>query len=247
MKPLTLAATLPAAGLMLMGTAAPLAPGDLTVSIGIPRISSASYHRPYVAVWIERPDQTAVRTLSVWYDTALPAGEGKDWLKDIRTWWRKNGRNLTLPADGVSGPTRAPGTQTVTVPASRLRYLPAGNYVLAVEAARDAHLACKAAANMRGVPVLALHRDLFRNPLQPEEAGRFGAILLDPPRAGARDQVAQIAASDAARVAYVSCNPASWARDARTLVEAGFRLEKLRPVGQFRWSTHVELSSYFTR
>ncbi|HBQ53177.1 MAG TPA: RNA methyltransferase, partial [Erythrobacter sp.] len=119
--------------------------------------------------------------------------------------------------------------------------------VLAVEAARDAHLACKAAANMRGVPVLALHRDLFRNPLQPEEAGRFGAILLDPPRAGARDQVAQIAASDAARVAYVSCNPASWARDARTLVEAGFRLEKLRPVGQFRWSTHVELSSYFTR
>ena len=119
--------------------------------------------------------------------------------------------------------------------------------VLAVEAARDAHLACKAAANMRGVHVLALHRDLFRNPLQPEEAGRFGAILLDPPRAGARDQVAQIAASDAARVAYVSCNPASWARDARTLVEAGFRLEKLRPVGQFRWSTHVELSSYFTR
>ena len=136
MKPLTLAATLPAAGLMLMG-AAPLPSGDLTVSIGIPRISSASYHRPYVAVWIERPDETAVRTLSVWYDTALPAGEGKDWLRDIRTWWRKDGRNLTLPADGVSGPTRAPGTQTVTIPASRLRDLPAGNYVLAVEAARE--------------------------------------------------------------------------------------------------------------
>jgi hypothetical protein len=137
MKPLTLAVTLPAAGLMLMGTAAPLAPGDLTVSIGIPRISSASYHRPYVAVWIERPDETAVRTLSVWYDTGLPAGEGKDWLRDLRTWWRKDGRTLTLPADGVSGPTRAPGTQTVTVPASRLRDLPAGNYVLAVEAARE--------------------------------------------------------------------------------------------------------------
>lgn len=137
MKSLTLTATLPAAGLMLMGAAAPLAPGDLTVSIGIPRINSASYHRPYVAVWIERPDQTAVRTLSVWYDTALPAGEGKDWLKDIRTWWRKDGRNLTLPADGVSGPTRAPGTQTVTIPASRLSDLPAGNYVMAVEAARE--------------------------------------------------------------------------------------------------------------
>ena len=136
MKPLTLAATLPAAGLMLMG-AAPLPSGDLTVSIGIPRISSASYHRPYVAVWIERPDESAVRTLSVWYDTGLPAGEGKDWLRDVRTWWRKDGRNLTLPADGVSGPTRAPGTQTVTIPASRLRDLPAGNYVLAVEAARE--------------------------------------------------------------------------------------------------------------
>jgi len=136
MKPLTLAATLPAAGLMLMG-AAPLPSGDLTVSIGIPRISSASYHRPYVAVWIERLDETAVRTLSVWYDTALPAGEGKDWLRDVRTWWRKDGRNLTLPADGVSGPTRAPGTQTVTIPASRLRDPPAGNYVLAVEAARE--------------------------------------------------------------------------------------------------------------
>ena len=67
------------------------------------------------------------------------------------------------------------------------------------------------------------------------------------PRAGAREQVAQIAVSEAKRVAYVSCNPSSWAKDAKALVEAGFRLEKLRPVGQFRWSTHVELTSYFTR
>lgn len=119
--------------------------------------------------------------------------------------------------------------------------------LLAVEAARDAHLACKLAANTRAVPVHALHRDLFRNPLQPAEVGRFGAILLDPPRAGAREQIAQIAASDATRVAYISCNPSSWARDAKVLVDAGFRLEKLRPVGQFRWSTHVELTSYFTR
>ena len=119
--------------------------------------------------------------------------------------------------------------------------------VLAVEAARDAHMACKAGANARGIPVLTLHRDLFRNPLQSAEASRFGALLLDPPRAGAREQVAQIAASEASRVAYVSCNPASWARDAKTLAEAGFRLEYLRPVGQFRWSTHVELTSYFTR
>ena len=116
-----------------------------------------------------------------------------------------------------------------------------------MEAAREPHLACKTAANMRGLPVLTLHRDLFRNPLQSDEVSRFGAVLLDPPRAGAREQVAQIAASTATRVVYVSCNPASWARDAKLLAEAGFRLETLRPVGQFRWSTHVEVTSYFTR
>ena len=119
--------------------------------------------------------------------------------------------------------------------------------VLAVEAARDAHLACKAAANEQRLPVQALHRDLFRNPLQADEIDRFEAVLLDPPRAGARDQIAAIAASAAQRVVYISCNPASWARDAKTLVDAGFRLERLRPVGQFRWSTHVELTSLFTR
>ncbi|NBB25307.1 class I SAM-dependent RNA methyltransferase [Porphyrobacter sp. SLTP] len=122
-----------------------------------------------------------------------------------------------------------------------------GRKVLAVEAERAAHLACKAAGAMIGGRVLALHRDLFRSPLQPEELNRFDAILLDPPRAGARAQVAEIAASTVARVVYVSCNPSSWARDAAVLAEAGFRLAKLRPVGQFRWSTHVELVSYFER
>ncbi len=119
--------------------------------------------------------------------------------------------------------------------------------VLAAEAARDAYLACQAAANARQLPVHALHRDLFRNPLQPDELSRFEAVLLDPPRAGARDQIEQITNSSVGRVVYVSCNPSSWAKDAKKLVESGFSLEKLRPVGQFRWSTHVELTSYFTR
>ncbi len=119
--------------------------------------------------------------------------------------------------------------------------------VLAVEAERAAHLACKAAGARVGGSVLALHRDLFRNPLQPAELNRFDAVLLDPPRAGGRAQVAEIAASTLARVVYVSCNPSSWARDAATLGAAGFRLTKLRPVGQFRWSTHVELVSLFER
>ncbi|UIP05639.1 class I SAM-dependent RNA methyltransferase [Erythrobacter sp. SDW2] len=119
--------------------------------------------------------------------------------------------------------------------------------VLAAEAARDAHLACQQAARRSGKPVFAQHRDLFRNPLLAEEVSKFGAILLDPPRAGAREQVEQIAQSSVARVVYVSCNPASWAKDAKRLVDAGFMLKGVRPVGQFRWSTHVELASLFTR
>jgi 23S rRNA (uracil1939-C5)-methyltransferase len=122
-----------------------------------------------------------------------------------------------------------------------------GVKVLAVEAARDAHLACQAAARMRGRPVHALHRDLYRNPLRVEELDRFDAVLLDPPRSGAREQVEQIAASRVARVVYVSCNPASWARDAAHLIAGGYRLADLRAVGQFRWSTHVELASLFVR
>jgi 23S rRNA (uracil1939-C5)-methyltransferase len=122
-----------------------------------------------------------------------------------------------------------------------------GRKVLAVEAEQAAHLACKAAGARAGGQVLALHRDLFRSPLQPAELNRLDAVLLDPPRAGARSQVAEIAASTLSRVVYVSCNPSSWARDAAVLAEAGFRLVKLRPVGQFRWSTHVELISLFER
>ena len=122
-----------------------------------------------------------------------------------------------------------------------------GTKVLAVEAARDAHLACKGAAARAGLPIHALHRDLFRNPLQADELDRFDAVLLDPPRAGAREQIAHLATSKVPRVVYISCNPSSWARDAATLVASGYRLEELRPVGQFRWSTHVELASLFVR
>ncbi len=122
-----------------------------------------------------------------------------------------------------------------------------GRKVLAAEATRDAHLACSAAARSRGLPVYALHRDLFRNPLQAEELSRFDAVLLDPPRAGAREQVARLAESSARQIVYISCNPASWARDAAVLVAGGYDLEELKPVGQFRWSTHVELASLFVR
>jgi 23S rRNA (uracil1939-C5)-methyltransferase len=71
--------------------------------------------------------------------------------------------------------------------------------------------------------------------------------VLDPPRAGAAEQVSALARSTARGIAYVSCNPATFARDAKTLVDGGYSLEWLRPVGQFRWSTHVELAACFSR
>ncbi len=122
-----------------------------------------------------------------------------------------------------------------------------GCKVLAVEAVRDAHQACKAAAARTQLPIHAMHRDLFRNPLQADELEQFDGVLIDPPRAGARDQIERLLGSGVPKLVYISCNPASWARDAKLLVESGYRLAELRPIGQFRWSTHVELASLFVR
>lgn len=90
-------------------------------------------------------------------------------------------------------------------------------------------------------------RDLFRRPLLPAELNRFDAVVIDPPRAGAVAQIAEIARSDVALVAHVSCNAATFARDARTLVSAGFRLDWVQLVDQFRWSPHLELAARFAR
>lgn len=119
--------------------------------------------------------------------------------------------------------------------------------VYAAEGARDALLSLKAAAGRAQRVVAADHRDLFRRPLTVAELDRFDAIVLDPPRAGAREQAAALAASKAPVIAYVSCNPSSFARDAKVLVEGGWRLDWVQPVGQFRWSTHVELAARFSR
>ena len=119
--------------------------------------------------------------------------------------------------------------------------------VVAVEAARDAILSLQSAANRSGRTVACEHRDLFRRPVTAKELAKFEAVVLDPPRAGAREQVAEIAASPVPRLAYVSCNPATFARDASILANGGYRLDWVQPVGQFRWSTHVELAAAFSR
>jgi 23S rRNA (uracil1939-C5)-methyltransferase len=115
--------------------------------------------------------------------------------------------------------------------------------VYAAEASRDAVLALKRAAP----GIAAEHRDLYRRPLDAGELANFDAVVLDPPRAGAAEQVAALASSRVPRVAYVSCNPATFARDAKKLVDGGYALDWVRPVGQFRWSTHVELAAAFRR
>ncbi len=119
--------------------------------------------------------------------------------------------------------------------------------IYAAEGARDAALALQATANAAVMAVTVEHRDLFRRPLSAAELARFDGVILDPPRAGAKEQVVELAASTVSRIAYVSCNPATFARDARTLVDGGFKLEWVQPVGQFRWSTHVELAACFSR
>jgi len=90
-------------------------------------------------------------------------------------------------------------------------------------------------------------RDLFRNPLVESELKSFDAVVLDPPRAGAASQIAELAKSKIGRIVYASCDPGSFARDARVLQDAGYRLEKLMPIDQFFWSGHVELISLFAK
>ena len=104
-----------------------------------------------------------------------------------------------------------------------------------------------AARKLGGNRVTAERRDLFRNPLTAKEFDVFDAVLLDPPRAGAMAQVAELARSKVRRVVYGSCDPGSFSRDARALQEGGYRMEKLLPIDQFLWSGHVELIALFAK
>ena len=134
------------------------------------------------------------------------------------------------------------GCGTFALPLAR------GAEVHAVEA--DAAMLDALAAGWRGAPgvrrVTTEARDLFRRPLT-DQLARFDAVVIDPPRAGAQAQAAALAAHGPARVACVSCDPATFARDAAALVAGGYRLGPVHVVDQFRWSPHVELAAILTR
>lgn len=96
-------------------------------------------------------------------------------------------------------------------------------------------------------PVTTEARDLYRRPLLPDELQKFHAVVLDPPRAGAERQVAELVRAAVPRIAYVSCNPVTFARDAQSLVASGYKLNWVQVVDQFRWSSHIELAACLTR
>lgn len=119
--------------------------------------------------------------------------------------------------------------------------------VLAADAAGPAIMALGAAARRAGRRIDMQHRDLFRRPLTGKELAGLDAVVFDPPRAGAEAQARALAASDVPVVVAVSCNPNTFGRDAKILMEGGYRLTTLWPVAQFRWSSHIELVARFER
>jgi hypothetical protein len=117
----------------------PAVAADVRLSIEIPRLSVAEYHRPYVAIWLERADQSFVGNVAVWYDFKLKDNEGTKWLKDLRQWWRRSGRELAMPVDGLTSATRPPGEHQVRISLDKEPFLALGEggYQLVVEAARE--------------------------------------------------------------------------------------------------------------
>ncbi|MFV3386367.1 DUF2271 domain-containing protein [Pseudomonas sp. NY15364] len=118
---------------------APLLAAQMTVEVEIPRLQVAEYHRPYVAVWLEDAGNRHAADLAVWYDMKMKDAEGEKWLKDLRQWWRRSGRNLDMPVDGISGATRAVGKHSLSFASDspQLQNLTTGEYQLVIEAARE--------------------------------------------------------------------------------------------------------------
>lgn len=125
--------------LLLIFTATSYA-AELQVSVEIPRLNVSEYHRPYIAVWIQDGNRKVAANLAVWYQMDSPGDEvGTKWLPDLRQWWRRTGRSLDLPVDGVSGATRPAGSHDLKFSESdkQLSGLKPGDYTLIVEAARE--------------------------------------------------------------------------------------------------------------
>jgi len=133
------------------------------------------------------------------------------------------------------------GRGTLSFPLSQ--YAPVDGY----EMDEPALAALKNAAQKSQRPITTHYRDLFKTPLKGKELEPYDVIVVDPPRAGAEEQTHALAASNVPTLIYVSCNPLTFARDARILVEGGYNIEIIQPLDQFRWTVHVEAIAKFTR
>lgn len=214
-------------GFNVEGLAAIEALNDFAIAHGLARVSVDDGHGPS-ARWCPEPPTITLGGVPV----ALP-----------------DGAFLQATADGEAALIAAVLTGVGDATKTFDLFAGLGTFALslkgrvkAIEGSRDAALALLATRK-----VAVDHRDLFRRPLTEAELDTADAVVLDPPRAGAREQVARIAGSMVPRVVYVSCNPSTFARDAKVLVDGGYTLDRITPVGQFRWSTHVELAAVFTR
>jgi 23S rRNA (uracil1939-C5)-methyltransferase len=133
------------------------------------------------------------------------------------------------------------GRGTLSVPLSR--FGPVDGY----EMDEPALLALDKAAKNSQRPITTLYRDLFKTPLSDKELKQYDVVVIDPPRAGAEEQARLLATSSVPTLIYVSCNPLTFARDARILVEGGYHMETIQPLDQFRWTIHVEAIGKFTK
>lgn len=109
---------------------------ELNLTVEIPSLPVAEYHRPYVAIWVEGADQAIAANLAVWYQVR---GDHTKWLPDLRQWWRRGGRDLKVPVDGLTGATRPVGQHLLKFDSKQgpLAQLKPGQYSLVVEAVRE--------------------------------------------------------------------------------------------------------------
>ena len=121
---------------LLSAIAGGSAAADLTLNVEIPNLPVAEYHRPYVAIWVEDGSQAIAANLAVWYQVR---GEHTKWLPDLRQWWRRGGRDVKVPVDGLTGATRPVGQHILKFDAKAepLSKLKPGKYELVVEAVRE--------------------------------------------------------------------------------------------------------------
>lgn len=126
---------------VLLGLMLPLMSwaAELDITVQIPQLNVSEYHRPYVAIWIQDESNQVVANLAVWYEVNNANNEGAKWLNDLRQWWRRAGRTMSMPVDGVTGATRPVGQHKLHFVAGEqpLGELKAGNYTLMIEAVRE--------------------------------------------------------------------------------------------------------------